>query len=268
MSDTTQQSSANALRALVICPDPQPDVPALSRRLPLVLTPFLGKTVLDHALTFLASEGVRDVRLLCSDRPDVIRAAVGGREEWGVKVEVHAEKRELTVAEALAKHGNPVDAAPHAFVLDRLPQMPGAPLWDDYEGWMRAMLELLPVAGLDRVGSREMSPGVIVGLRSRISPTARLIGPCWVGANAFVGPKATLGPNTVGGDGAYIEGEALVERSVVGPDTYVGAMTEVRNSFAWGRQLLNLLNGSCIEISDRFLLHDLKPDLSIPGRMT
>jgi NDP-sugar pyrophosphorylase family protein len=89
-----------------------------------------------------------------------------------------------------------------------------------------------------------------------------------VGANAFVGPKATLGPNTVVGDGAYIEGEALVERSVVGPDTYVGAMTEVRNSFAWGRQLLNLLNGSCIEISDRFLLHDLKPDLSIPGRMT
>jgi len=45
----------------------------------------------------------------------------------------------------------------------------------------------------------------------------------------------------------------------------VGALTEVRKSLAWGRDLLNLTNGSITEVTDHFLLGELGPPTRPPS---
>ena len=108
------------------------------------------------------------------------------------------------------------------------------------------------------MGTREVSPGVFVGLRSQIAPDAILSAPCWVGANVFVGSRAAIGPGTVIEDGSYIDTGAEIVGSIIGPHTYVGAYTEVRESFAQGNELLKLDTGTLTEVTDRFLLGELR----------
>ena len=262
MSDTKREPTSKPSRVLVICPDERPAVPALCRHRPLALLPLLGRTVLEHALSFLAAQGTKEVTLLASHQVDLIRAAVGQGEAWGLKLEVMAERRELSAAEARAHYGRGDDltegaAEGEALVLDRLPQLPEQPLWESYRAWFEAVLAFLPQAAQERVGLREIAPGFFVGMRSQLDPTATLTGPCWIGENVHIGSGAAIGPNTVIEDGAYIEDSAEVTGSIIGPQTYVGALTQVRHSFAWGRDLLNLQSGSHTEIVDGFLLDDL-----------
>ncbi len=233
------------MNAVLRCSPDITTVPALARRHPLALTPFLGATVLEHALSALAAEGVKHVRIEATDRVDELRHITGRGEAWGLEIQFSDDAP---------------DPLPPARIveLDRLPQLPNQPLWRTYRDWYSAQLALLPAMANRRVGMREMAPGVFVGLRTRVDPSATLLGPCWIGANISIGSRAVVGPGTVIEDGSYIDSSAEVSGSIVGPQTYVGAFTEVRNSFAWGRDLLNLDTGSLTEVSDRFLLAGLQ----------
>ena len=222
-------------------------VPALLRKGPLALVPFLGQTVLEHALAGLAAVGVKRVRLEAGSHADQIRGVVGRGEAWGLALEISPTA------------GAPDDFLPaRSVTLDQLPQLPQRPLWRSYRDWYAAQQSLLPALARQRVGTRELSPGVFVGLRSQIAPDATLSAPCWVGANVFVGPRATIGPGTVIEDGSYIDTGAEIVGSIIGPHTYVGAYTEVRESFARGNELLKLDTGTLTEVTDRFLLGELR----------
>jgi len=222
-------------------------VPALSRKTPLVLAPFLGQTVLEHALAGLASEGVKRVRIEAGDQAEQIQRVVGQGEAWGLALEVSS---------ALGRQDGLAPA--RVLTLDQLPQLPQQPLWRNYRDWFSAQQALMPVLARQRVGTREVSPGVFIGLRSRIAADARMSGPCWIGASVFVGPGAIIGPGTVIEDGSYVDAGAEIVGSIIGPQTYVGAFTEVRDSFAWGNELLHLDTGSLTKVADRFLLGELQ----------
>ena len=264
------------MKALVICPAVRKPVAALARQCPLALTPFLGQTVLSHALGFLASSGAKEILVLADDRPDEVRKAAGRGEAWGVKIEVIPEARELTVAEARAKYQTVASGwlpAPNdIYLLDRVPQLPSHALWESYAGWQQALLAWLPQAAPGKVGMRELSPGVFIGLRARVDNETKFNPPCWIGANVWLGPRAVIGPEAIVEDDVYVDEGAEIVQAVVGPKTYVGALTEIRNSLAWGRDLLNFASGSVTEIADHFLLGELGPaarrhSSSAPGRI-
>jgi hypothetical protein len=265
------------MKALLICPADRPAVAALARRKPLVLWPFLGQPVLAHALTFLAAAGATEILILAADRPEQIRAFTGRGEAWGVQVEVLPEARELSPAEARAKYPTAGPAgwlpAPHdRLTLDALPQLPDRPLWQSYAGWQAALLAWLPHGARAEVGMRELAPGVFIGRRSRIAATATLQPPCWIGDYVWIGPGVRLGPETVVEDHVYVDQGAEIVHSIVGPRTYVGGLTEIRDSLAWGRDLLKLTTGSHTEVSDPFLLGELGPQApgqasTWPGRL-
>jgi hypothetical protein len=59
-------------------------------------------------------------------------------------------------------------------------------------------------------------------------------------------------------DAALVDSDAEIAAGWIGPRTYVGALTQVRNSLAWADGLLNHANGSFAEIVDAFLLGDLQ----------
>lgn len=270
------------MRALLICPADRPSAAFLSRRAPLALMPVLGRSLLDLWMAELASRGAREVLVLATDRPEEIRRILRKGEPWGLRAEVVPESRELAVDEARAKYqalnsratGPPANwlPAPHDLVvLDHLPT--GTPLWSDPASWFRALLEAIPSAPPQRVGYRELSPGVWIHVRAQIAAGAHLEGPCWIGSHASVGARSRVGPGTIIEDGAYVDDGAEVVHSFVGPATYVGAMTELRESLAWGRSLFKWSTGSLTEVTDGFLLGELgsqrahKRPTSIPGRL-
>lgn len=241
------------MKAVVICPDRRAEVAFLARKHPLALMPVLGASVLFHWLSELADRGVKAVIILASDRPDQVRQAVSRGERWGLNLEVLAEPRELSVAEARSRLN-----VETVIVADRLPALPEAPLFESYAGFFAALQRWLPLAARHRVGAKEIAPGVWAGLRCKIDPLAKLIAPCWLGENIWVHARATVGPNAVVEDSAVVDHDAEVTQSWVGPWTYVGALTNVSRSLAWADGLLNHENGSFTEIADMFLLGDLR----------
>ena len=225
-------------------------VPALARKQPLVLAPFLGRSVLAWALTALASEGVRQVGLETCGHAEAIRRAVGRGEAWGLSIHF-LERGDST----------PEFSGARTVTLDRLPQLPRQPLWRSYRDWQAAQLALLASFAPQRVGMREIAPGVFAGLRSQIAADAHLTGPCWIGDQVCVGAQAVIGADTIIEDGCYIDRGAEISQSIVGRQTYVGAFTELRNSFANENQLLQLDSGSFTTISDRLLLSRVRPQI-------
>lgn len=240
------------MKAIVICPDRRAETAFLARKLPLALVPVLGPSLLSHWLTQLADEGAKEVTVLASDRPDQVRAAIGRGERWGLKIEVRAEPVEISVTEAQERF-----AVEKIILADRLPTLPDNPLFESYHGFFATLKMWQPLAGKHRVGSREVAPGIWAGLRCKIDPTAKLTAPCWIGENVWVRSGAKVGPDAFIEDGVLVDSDAEISFSWIGPRTYVGAMTQVRNSLAWADGLLNHDTGSFAEIVDAFLLGDL-----------
>jgi len=241
------------MKAIVICPDRRAEVAFLARKTPLALVPVLGASLLAHWLTALAENGAKEIIVLASDRPDQIRAAIGRGERWGLKIEVRAEPVEISVSEARQRFN-----VEKTVLADRLPALPDAPLFDTYAGFFAALKLWLPLAGKQRVGAREIAPGIWAGLRCKIDPTAKLIAPCWLGENTWVRDRATVGPDAFVEDAAMVDNDACIVSSWVGARTYIGSLTQIQNSLTWASGLLNHTNGSFMEIVDAFLLGDLQ----------
>lgn len=258
------------MKALLIAPADRPHVAALAEHEPLVLSPIFGKSLVVYWLEHLADLGIQDIRILATDRPDLVRASVGSGSRWGVNVEVVPALRELSVAEARAKYrakGETDWPAEHndVILLDHFPNLPNLPLFDSYSSWMTALQAWLPHAALrHRVGVREVQPGVWVGLRSRVSPDAKLRGPCWIGENVWVAEKTTVGPYAVLENRAVVESGVEISHSTIGPDTLVGHFTEVRDSLASGNTLVNWRMGSRTTVPDAFLMCSLVKSPVLP----
>lgn len=251
------------MKTLLICPAHRPAVVRLSDSCPLVLAPLLGKCLLEYWLEHLVLRGDRDVRIIALDRTEQVRAFVGDGSRWGLQAEVIPQAGDIDVTDASAFHdgqhrGNQSSPPDDVVLLDHLPGLSRFRLFESYESWFESLRAWMPhAAAAPRIGRREISPGVSVGLHSRISPSAELRAPCWIGDNVFVGPDAVIGPDAILEDRAYVEVGAHVERSVVGLETFVGELTLVEQSIACGNTLINWKTRSCLEVPDAFLLCSL-----------
>jgi Bacterial sugar transferase len=249
------------MKAILICPADRTSTAFLARTCPLALVPIFGRSLLDLWLSDLANRGARKVLILAADRPDKVRAHVGRGEQWGLQVEVQPDTRELTPDAALAKHrpAAETDWLPAPYDATLLDHVPGSSiqLWNTPADWFAELQKLMPAAAADRVGMRELAPGVFVHVRSRIDPAAHLTAPCWIGANSWIAALSKVGPDAVVEEGSYVDDGASVHQSLVGSGTYVGSLTELNQSLAWGRGLYKWTNGSFTEVTDQFLLADI-----------
>ncbi|HYE29987.1 MAG TPA: hypothetical protein VEH27_01035 [Methylomirabilota bacterium] len=240
------------MKAALIAPGSRRAVGHIIDAAPLVAVPILGETLIAYWLEHLATKGFKEVTLVVTDRPETIRAVVGNGARWGLRLVIATELREPTVEQVKEKHP---DA--ELFVLDRLPTQE-AELFTTYQGWLKQMLAWMPQAAKGhRIGLRERSPGVWVGLRAQIASSAILQGPCWIGDHARIGPEAVVGPNAIIESQVVLESACEVQDSWVGPETFVGSLTRVKDSFAWGSQLINIRTNSCTQVPDAFLLSSL-----------
>lgn len=252
------------MKALLICPDERTGLVALAETAPLSNVPILGKSLLEYWLEHLATLGAKEVVVLAVDRPDQVRVGVGDGARWGLRVLVQAEKRELTLDEARAKHQDDhatwLPAPTDVILLDHLPSLPQLPLITSYADWFAATRALMPCALTpDRIGVRELEPGVWAGLHTHVASDAKLIAPCWIGERVWIEAGAAIGPNAVLEREVFIARGAEVSQSMIGPETFVGQFTEVRNSIAWGSTLVNWERDSWLKVPDAFLLCSREP---------
>ena len=75
-----------------------------------------------------------------------------------------------------------------------------------------------------------LRPGVWVGKGAEIDPSVELVGPAVIGDNCVVGPGARLGAYCTLGRNVRIGDNAVVERSIVHDNTYLGAGVRVEGS--------------------------------------
>ena len=111
-----------------------------------------------------------------------------------------------------------------------------------------------------RVGFRELEPGVWVGRRTQIGKNSKLLAPCWIGDNVQIGPDALIGPMAFLEDQVVVDSRATICNSWVGPETFVGTLTELKDSLAWGTLLINWKTGSHTQIPEPFLLASLSDE--------
>ncbi|MDB6019114.1 MAG: hypothetical protein JWR19_3603 [Pedosphaera sp.] len=251
------------MKALLICPAERSAVQFLAESTPLANLHICGKPLVAYWLEHLATQGAKEVRILATDRPEQVRALVGDGSRWGLQIEVSPELRELTTVEARNKYRKSEETSwltePNdTTVMDHFPGLPELPLFASYAGWFAAVQAWLPrVAKDNQLGAREIQPGVWVGLRARVAPSAELRAPCWIGANAIVGANTIIGPKTIIEDRAMVEATTEIAQSFVGPETFIGELTELKNSLAHGSVLINWSNTSCTTVPDAFLMCSL-----------
>jgi NDP-sugar pyrophosphorylase family protein len=247
------------MNTLLICPSSRPTVDALAKYAPLAALPFLGESLAEYWLTHLALNGTKEVSLLVNDRPEQILAIVGNGSRWGLNAEIIVESRELTPAQAEIKYAKELTGPVNEVVtLDHFPGSQQS-LFTSYSDLYAGLVEWLPKAKtVDRVGVRELSPGIWVGRNSRIAKEAKLHAPCWIGQSAFIGAHAVVGPMAIIEDRAFLEPGAEVSASVVGSDTFIGQFATIENSFACGDTLVNWKSGVTMQVSDAFLMCALR----------
>ena len=259
------------MKALLICPAYRSGLDLLTARTAPAVLPLLGETPLAYWLVHLASRGAREVTVLASDRVDEIRQVADSGTRWGLRTQVVEVAAEMTMAEARARHQGDGPAgwlpAPDDVVLiDHLPGLPGAGLFNGYAQWFAAVQSwMFRALTPDRVGGHEIRPGIRVGLHCRIPDDAVLIPPCWIGEKVFLGAGAVIGPMVVVEDRVVVGAGAEISHSIVGPETLVGKHTELANSIAWGDLLINWRNGSSVRVPDDFLLGPLCGRSRPPG---
>lgn len=251
------------MNALVICPAERRTVRALSESEPLANLSVFGKTLLVHWLEHLAGQGATNIRVLASDSPEQVAAAIGDGSRWGISVQVIAEACELAVRDARFRY-KPKGAtdwmagADEVVLAHHLPGMPDKNIFDSYSEFFDAINTWLPKAVKEvRVGLREIQPGVWVGLHAKISDSAVLRGPLWIGDEVRIGKHAVVGPNVTLEDRVLVDVGAEIRDSLVGVETYVGRATSLVESMAFGSTLVNWRHNWVTRVPDPFLLASL-----------
>jgi NDP-sugar pyrophosphorylase family protein len=251
------------MKMILICPSPSPTIAHLTEHTPPATLPFLGENFICYWMEYLAASGVKEVRILAADRVEQIQDVVGDGSRWGFIVEVVKELRDLDVKEARKLHKPTYETdwvAEPADVLkmDCLPGCPEHKAFESYASWFAAVREWAPrLAKGNRIGLKEIAPGVWAGRKVRISSRAKLIGPCFIGDNVRVEKNAVVGPFAFLEDQVVADEACEINNSWVGPDTFVGSLTKVENSLAWGSSLINWKNGSHLLVPDSFLMCSL-----------
>jgi NDP-sugar pyrophosphorylase family protein len=263
------------MKTLLICPSFRPAVPHLAEPSPLATAPILGACVVCHWIEHLAAIGAREIQIVAADRAEAVRSAVGDGARWGVRITMIVSGVEPTRGEAASRYRPKEEAGWLPPPLDvvsmsHLPGNPDLPLFESYASWFAALIAWMPRALTPaRIRVAEARPGIWVGSRARVSPTAQLIAPCWIGDQVSVNAGAVVGPGAILEDRSVVESNASVTQSWVGPETFVGPMTSVANSLALGNTLIDWRTDSSLTVPDPFLLCSLSrlPSPATTGRL-
>jgi lipopolysaccharide/colanic/teichoic acid biosynthesis glycosyltransferase len=104
------------------------------------------------------------------------------------------------------------------------------------------------------LSSRQIVPGVWVGLNYSIHPTVKIAAPVYIGENSYIGREVELGAGTVIGSNVVIDDEATVSGSTILSETYVGQLLKVEGRIVCPTSISDPESGETTAVVDPFLL--------------
>ncbi|MEZ5413307.1 MAG: hypothetical protein R3F03_03225 [Opitutaceae bacterium] len=219
---------------------------------PWVLWRMGFQSLLAHWMDEAVRRNVARVEIICPDRAAEIEAALEGGLYWSREIRFHATK--------------PAEAPPDSEIIT-MTGLPGLlPANEPADGtallqlWLSQQLAWLEQRSPAVSVERQLHPRVWVGPGVRIHPSARLTGPCWIGARAEIGADAEIGPQAIIGHQSVIDQRASVTHSIVMPETFVGSRLHLQRMIADGYILLDANRGTRVEFTDRFMLARMRTD--------
>lgn len=246
------------MKSILLCSEEFDFSRVLAREFPLAIVSVLGKPLIAYWIEHLAAMGAKEVSVLAWDRPEAIRKVVGDGSEWGLKLEVVPLRNPLSRQEAQQlypiNHEAFLPQPWNLIEMNGLPNNPGVNIFETFQSYFEAVRSWMPHALVNRVGMKELSPGVWISGRSHVAPGAVLQAPCWIAENVYVEAGAVVGPMTVVESHVVIARNAVVSNSIIQQNTCIGEMTNVTDSIASGSTLVNWKNDSWVDVPDSFLL--------------
>ncbi len=214
--------------------------------LPFVLWPVGHQPLIAHWMDEAVRRGVETVELFVADRPAEVRAWLEGGAYWSRRLRVVPIAREADA---------PVDA-------ECLTGLPGEES-DTAPGDGRALLQHWFALQKRWLAQRDdaavtldtqHASGGWIGPQASIHPSAKLIAPFWIGAQAKIGASCEIGPDALIGSDAVLDENVTVRAACVLGRTYLGRHTELVNAAAAAGTLLDFTRGCRVEIGERFIL--------------
>jgi len=95
---------------------------------------------------------------------------------------------------------------------------------------------------------------VYVARGATISPSAHLIGPCWIGPGCHIGANVEVGTNVVLSEDCIVEPGTILQNLLALPGTYIGEGLECDSAIINGATLVSARHNTCVSIPDPFLL--------------
>jgi NDP-sugar pyrophosphorylase family protein len=117
------------------------------------------------------------------------------------------------------------------------------------------------------LSSRQIVPGVWVGLNHSIHPTVKIAPPVYIGENSYIGHEVELGAGTVVGSHVVIDDEATVSGSIILSETYVGQLVQILGRIVGPSTISDPESGETIEVVDPFLLSKVGAQSEGPNRL-
>ncbi len=107
------------------------------------------------------------------------------------------------------------------------------------------------------------APGsdIRIGHHFRRGKEVQIVAPALIGHHVRINAQASLYGWTVIGNGVFVDKGAQIGRSVVGDHTYVGPETSVEHAIVQGKVIYNLEVAQWVEVSDSFILSDIREDV-------
>ena len=105
--------------------------------------------------------------------------------------------------------------------------------WEDvgtFASYARAQRDVLDGQVHSRIDGFEVSPGVFVATGAEVSPDAEVRPPVYIGPFAKIESNAVIGPYTVIGTNTLVRSRAVVDHSVLHPNSFVGMDAEIRGA--------------------------------------
>jgi NDP-sugar pyrophosphorylase family protein len=118
---------------------------------------------------------------------------------------------------------------------------------------MRGVCRHLSPAGI------ELSYGIWSEPGATLSRNSVRGGNVFIGAASHADEGAEFAGDVVVGERVLIDRKAKLANTVILPNTYVGAYTDIRNTIVWGDLLIRVDIGVITKISDKHILADISP---------
>ena len=114
------------------------------------------------------------------------------------------------------------------------------------------------------VPGRQLMPGVMVGRKTRLPPSAIKGKPIFVGSRCRIAADAELMSEVVVSSDVVIDRGAILRSAVIMPHTYIGELVEVADAIVAEDELIHVKTGARTRVSDSFLLSSVRSQ-SLPS---